>query len=115
MSDDPDLLLRCGARSLVLKGVTLPAEIRWTRGVLNGAPFVRAQAWKQFADGSWHYVETPLPITIRGGELDDVIQALVKARDSIKGARSPRARPPRHEAPSAEDIERAKRIERGED
>jgi hypothetical protein len=46
-------------------------------------------------------------ITIRGGELDDVIQALIKARDSIKGARSPRARPPRHEAPSAEDIERA--------
>ena len=115
MSDDPDLLLRCGARTLVLKGVTLPAEIRWTRGVLKGDPFVKVQVWKRFPDGRWHYVETPLMITIRGGELDDVIDALMKARDSIKGARSPRARPPRHEAPSAEDIERAKRIERGED
>ena len=115
MSEDPDLLLSCGARTLVLKGVTLPAEIRWTVDVLKGDPFVKVQAWKRFPDGSWHYVEAPLMITIRGGELDAVIQALTTARDRIKGARSPRARPPRFEAPSAEDIERAKRIERGED
>lgn len=109
---------------------SLPSEIRWTLETMNGRQFVKAQTWKQHADGTWHYVDTPCLITIRSAELDAVLQGLLNARDTIKGARAPRSpeaprgrgrkaplpRTRAHDAPSpltAADHAKAYRIARG--